>query len=1114
VEGSHSGSRRWVVLRNLTIPVLSAAAALASASPAVARQVDGGTHLSLSLMAQINEWVNPPADGQPLSAKKMVELIRDTEQSRFTGANSVITLLEKARQQEVAELEEWRTRPPWRPRPGPRKMRDQERKIEAINALLDCLEYPERCDGVYRIEKQREKWKRTGDPLPQDPSVPTDAETLNMLEDSLARNRRDLEGLRTAVDALMEAAGEADSALGRTSDGLDRAREQVAILATQSSELLAAMRRLAMDGTLLCDAVADLVLDATRALDRAEELNMQLPGQLSAVRGLADACASDADAQRLENLYGDAQAAAAEIEAKLDEAAGAHRSAENRLDEWTRALAKQPDRAAGDELGNRSTGLVTVVRKDLETAQSALQKLTPVKAEVAERLNRYSAAEMAEERAGWERIYADDPAQLANVGTAFDELQRSFEEWARQGRAGIDWSATLEKEPEEHRRSFEQLEQSHLEVAKKADAISLLTYPECSVPMELADRLAQIQRGRREVIRTMPAQQWVAGAVSRCRAAAGGASPQRTPVPPPGVEVQNASFEPRDYTVSEDGGSVLVVVRREGGTSGELRVDFSTRNASAEAGTDYIPVSRTLVWGPGTTTPIEQTIVVSILEDAEVEREETIHMELANPRNDTVQVTMDEGWEGTIRIVDNDESPVQPTPRPVQQRDDVDRTVQPPEPSPYATPISDADDRGAVVPPPPADAYTWFVVCQTQGDRCAVAFTEDVDHGRHEVLSEALPGPRTAEQWIDVNCPSGRCTLNGSCADRPVRGGEWAVLCNTGSGEVTLARAPSMAPDREVMAEDFCGEPDARWWVEDNCPSWRCDTWGQCATGPVRRAPGGDGWYVVCYLPTGDVEIGKGPFDPTEQTQLAGPFLGEPDARQWANQNYPTWLCSASSGGSPLPDDRGSLSGNGGASSGGFAERGQSDARSELKSDFVAVGSAEALALLSKAQRDFYESRVKGRGFSDRTLRRISEEIARDIRRQQGEPPPNLFATEEFKTLVDVAIWQITGHKPPGLGGDTGPSPPGGGAGGRQGGGSGQGGAGPRSFKVVRCAKRQQAWGSKQVETYWCFCLGPGQAQPAGWDRCEQVPGLLAEYDCKVKANRCIDELPRTVILE
>jgi len=583
---------------------------------------------------------------------------------------------------------------------------------------------------------------------------------------------------------------------------------------------------------------------------------------------------------------------------------------------------------------------------------------------------------------------------------------------------------------------------------------------------------------------------------------------------PSQVPVQRAVFEPREYRIGESGGSVRVVVKRIGGNTGILRVDFATQDAYAKEGNDYQPSSGTFEWLDGDTT--DREFRVTILTDEEVEREETIHLQLSNPRNDTVPVIMDEGVEALILITDDDavEPEQEPNPGPrrceallitadagvlrpgqtarltvtavfsdgarenvtgsplLTWRDGRGPVVSAPlelrfserieaaadynngecfgrttvrmEPPSWQPPISDAGDIGARVPTPPPDAYSWYVVCNTATDACAVNYTEHVDVTRHIVMSEALPGPRNAALWIDERCPTGRCGPRGECATEPVRGGDWRVLCNTRTGEMTLARENPLDFDRRVIEGGFCGEPDARWWLENNCPGWRCDSSGSCADGPASATSGADGWYVVCYLPTGDVEIGKRPFDLGSQREMAGPFLGEPDARQWTEQSCPSWLCGASGcrladGGdawAPARDD-------GDSSGGGFVEHGQSDGIAENQGgEFVELGSDEALALLSDAQRAFIESQVRGRGFGTQSIRAISEEIAANLRQQSGQPDPNEGIDEIFQELVETAVWIATGERPPDLGGGAvggGTGFPSGGTGG-VGGGAGSGG--------------------------------------------------------------------------
>jgi len=153
-------------------------------------------------------------------------------------------------------------------------------------------------------------------------------------------------------------------------------------------------------------------------------------------------------------------------------------------------------------------------------------------------------------------------------------------------------------------------------------------------------------------------------------------------------------------------------------------------------------------------------------------------------------------------------------------------------PPAWEPPISGTEDRDADVPVPgPAD-YTWFALCDPRSGQ--VSYGENPDLVRHRIIGGPFPGPRTAKDWIDKSCPSWRCTQGGGCATGPRRGGDWAVVCSKAHGGISLIRNPD--PTRFwIFSSGLYGEPDARLWVNQRCPSWRCDREGRCLPGVRRR---------------------------------------------------------------------------------------------------------------------------------------------------------------------------------------------------------------------------------------------------------------------------------------
>ena len=87
----------------------------------------------------------------------------------------------------------------------------------------------------------------------------------------------------------------------------------------------------------------------------------------------------------------------------------------------------------------------------------------------------------------------------------------------------------------------------------------------------------------------------------------------------------SARFGSRTYGALEDAGSVIIPVRRVGGSRGVLTVNYSTANLTATAGQDYTTVSGVLTFADGET---EKTVNIPVAADALDEPEEFVRLTL------------------------------------------------------------------------------------------------------------------------------------------------------------------------------------------------------------------------------------------------------------------------------------------------------------------------------------------------------------------------------------------------------------------------------------------------------------------------------------------------------
>lgn len=115
----------------------------------------------------------------------------------------------------------------------------------------------------------------------------------------------------------------------------------------------------------------------------------------------------------------------------------------------------------------------------------------------------------------------------------------------------------------------------------------------------------------------------------------------------PGV----ADFGVTDHEVSEADGSVSVSVRRIGGRTGAVSVQYEAMSDTATAGADFGQVTGQLTWGDGDMGA--RNLSIPLNSDRRKEGDETITLSLSNP---TGGVLLGAPSSASVRIVDDDQS--------------------------------------------------------------------------------------------------------------------------------------------------------------------------------------------------------------------------------------------------------------------------------------------------------------------------------------------------------------------------------------------------------------------------------------------------------------------------
>ncbi len=102
--------------------------------------------------------------------------------------------------------------------------------------------------------------------------------------------------------------------------------------------------------------------------------------------------------------------------------------------------------------------------------------------------------------------------------------------------------------------------------------------------------------------------------------------------------------------VAEDAGTLDITILRSFGAAGQVSIDIASADFSANAGTDYQAVSQTVVFEEGERN---QSVSITILDDAIEEQAESFRLTLSNPANGALLGSINR-LTVTVTIDDND----------------------------------------------------------------------------------------------------------------------------------------------------------------------------------------------------------------------------------------------------------------------------------------------------------------------------------------------------------------------------------------------------------------------------------------------------------------------------
>jgi Calx-beta domain-containing protein len=346
------------------------------------------------------------------------------------------------------------------------------------------------------------------------------------------------------------------------------------------------------------------------------------------------------------------------------------------------------------------------------------------------------------------------------------------------------------------------------------------------------------------------------------------------------------------YSVVRSAGTATIEVVRTGGTSGAVTIDYSTADGSAKAGNDYRPASGTLRWDDGESG--SKTFNIPIIDDGQSMSTATLNLRLANPTGGGQL-----GSKSSAELSITGKRPLAgPSPEEKERK------------KPVVCNYLNIAPSGVEVQPGRSVSFT-AVAVYTDGTtkdvsaraiwQPAARYTAPADLKFNEKIKvtatyREATGECTGSTEIVALAPSWSPPL--SHADElGARGAEpgpemfvWYALCNQASGEVVYAKDTDPTQFR-VMAGPFPGARNAEFWINQNCPRWRCTTSGACAVDPAYSAM--PGWNVVCNKADLNVYSTRD-IDLTRHWVLQERLLGAPEADLWIQRHCPARLCTSS----------------------------------------------------------------------------------------------------------------------------------------------------------------------------------------------------------------------------
>jgi hypothetical protein len=405
----------------------------------------------------IDRWSNYATHGQQFDADTVVNSLIDARQQRV-----FITIIDErvrdARVRVAADLAAERRWDYDRSSGGPDvvvgpdmaelrrlqkiKLRNLERTIAAYDAVLACMDPDDdHCLEVRDIDRQRAQWRQSGDPLLPGPDVPGSDDLRDMLEDAfqrhqltLDRHRRDLERLQRVTNRMAGAHIIVEDRV----DELGDIRRSVQKITTELRQRRTRCEDLCADAKGYQAIAGDLETfsgaDAVTARKKAERT-------IDDARALAAACASAADADRIEALVREAEGVMGPVDLDLDLARQANANVVQTLKEFDSARDTTDLKARLDALHPESMEAGGVIIDQLVEIEGAFEDVVGLRrrvADLAEDLKSLDALD--DEIRSWERALAEDSTAQKLMHQQYGEFRREYELVRTQAEGAVDWA--------------------------------------------------------------------------------------------------------------------------------------------------------------------------------------------------------------------------------------------------------------------------------------------------------------------------------------------------------------------------------------------------------------------------------------------------------------------------------------------------------------------------------------------------------------------------------------------------------------------------------------------------------------------------------------------------